>query len=209
MNTDEKEVWKDITIYGGIFINKYQVSNLGRVRSLERNYYTHNKKGTELKVVIKERILRWGIDKMGYAHVRLHARVNGKLVVKCCYVHRLVLQSFNVPNPHCYRCCHHIDEHKLNNKLSNLCYVSHKMNSNAGSCQKRKAEAKKRPIAQYTLDGTLVRTFDSIKQVNDELGYNSSQIIKVAKHKKGCHTSRGYKWEYISKKNEKKITNNF
>lgn len=49
-----------------------------------------------------------------------------------------------------------------------------------------------------------VRTFDSIKQVRDELGYNSSQIIKVAKHKKGFYTSHGYKWEYIPKKNEKK-----
>lgn len=203
MNTDEKEVWKDITIYGGIFINKYQVSNLGRVRSLERVQYTKNKKGTELKVVIKERILRWGIDKCGYAHVRLHARINGKLFVKCCYVHRLVLQAF-VPNPHCYRCCNHLDENRLNNNLSNLSWVSHQQNSVYGTCQQRKAEAKSKPIAQYTLDGTLVRTFNSIKQVTDELGYNSSQIIKVAKHKKGFYTSHGYKWEYIPKENEKK-----
>lgn len=199
MNTEKKEVWKDITMYGGIFINKYQVSNLGRVRSLERVQYTKNKKGNEVKVVIKEKILSWGIDKCGYAHVRLHARINGKLVVKCCYVHRLVLQSF-VPNQHYYRCCHHIDENKLNNNLSNLSWVSHKMNSNAGSCQKRKAEAKKRPIAQYNLDGKLVRTFDSVKQIAEELGYSTSHLLKCAKHKKGCHTSYGYKWEYLPKK---------
>lgn len=41
------EVWKDITFLNNIFKGKYQVSNLGRVRSLP---FTYIIKGKEKKI---------------------------------------------------------------------------------------------------------------------------------------------------------------
>lgn len=83
-----EEIWKDIYFEenGIIYDYKeiYQVSNLGRVKSLERLDSNRHK--------VKERILKAGNDK-GYRFVILYK--NGK---KRFYVHRLVAQVF-LPNP--------------------------------------------------------------------------------------------------------------
>lgn len=71
------EIWKDIKGYEGL----YQVSNLGRVKSL--NYLRTG----------KEQILKLNLEKWGYYTVKLS---NG--TPKWFKVHRLVAQSF-IPNP--------------------------------------------------------------------------------------------------------------
>ena len=89
MYGDDKKImenWKDIENYEGL----YQVSNLGRVRSLERDIYCQN------GVVrhIEEKILVPVLDKYGYPSVYLYK--NGK--VKFMLVHRLVATAF-IENP--------------------------------------------------------------------------------------------------------------
>ncbi len=72
-----KEIWKDIKGYEGA----YQVSNLGRIKSLSR-YNAQN-------AFIKEKILRQGVKK-GYLSVSLSKNRKAKQF----YVHRLAAQAF-------------------------------------------------------------------------------------------------------------------
>lgn len=109
------EVWKDVFEYEGY----YQVSSLGRVRSVER--IVPVKSGTRL---IHERILKSEICKStGYAYVNLHK--DGKL--KHCTVHRLVALAF-VDNPNNLPMVNHKDEDRLNNSADNLEWITNEDN---------------------------------------------------------------------------------
>lgn len=96
------EIWKDIEGYEG----SYQVSNLGRVKSLARQC------GTCCR---KEKILVISKTVDGYSRVRLQD--GGK--DKTARVHRLVAKAF-LPNPLNKDTVNHIDGNKLNNEVSNL-----------------------------------------------------------------------------------------
>ena len=95
-----EEIWKDIKEYEGL----YQVSNLGRIKSLPRN-------GT-VQVV---KILNPCKDTYGYLRIKLSK--NNK--AKKYQVHRLVAQAF-IPNPENKPQVNHLDGNKLNNYYKNL-----------------------------------------------------------------------------------------
>lgn len=101
------EVWKDIAGYEGV----YQVSNHGRVKSLDR-LVKHARFGL---VKRKGKILKPFIDTYGYLEVRLCKDGGGV----CCSVHRLVLSAF-VPNPENKETVNHINENKTDNRVENL-----------------------------------------------------------------------------------------
>ena len=52
-------------------------------------------------------------------------------------------------------------------------------------------------VVQLNLDGTLVKLWDSIKQIKREIGFNTFGIIKCCKKEKKYNTAYGYKWEYF------------
>lgn len=113
------EIWKDIVGYE----NLYQVSNLGRIKSVERKSKT---KGNSYRT-LKERILKPAIVHNGYERVCLFKDKKGK----CYRVNRLVAEAF-IKNPNNLTQVNHKDENKLNNRVDNLEWCSASYNINYG-----------------------------------------------------------------------------
>ena len=114
-----KEIWKDIPNYEGL----YQASNLGNIRSLDRirKQYNHNGIAT---VKYKGKILKQQIKRgTGYYVVRLYDN-NKKSKTKL--VHRLIAETF-IQNKNNFPVINHIDGNKKNNNITNLewCTQSH------------------------------------------------------------------------------------
>lgn len=119
------EAWKDIEGYEGL----YQVSNRGRVRSLDRVEYINNKVGGITRRVRKGKILKPCFDgKKNYVHVNLSVDNESHTV----NIHRLVALAF-LPNPCNYREINHKDEDKTNNNVDNLEWCDHSYNNTYGS----------------------------------------------------------------------------
>ncbi len=97
----EEEIWKDIPGYE----TYYQVSNLGRIKSLDRYYNGRNLKG---------KLLKLSPNKFGY--LRFTAKKDN--ITKTLHVHRIVLLAFNSIQEN--KQVNHIDGNKTNNKLENL-----------------------------------------------------------------------------------------
>lgn len=132
-----KEIWKDIEDYEGV----YQVSNIGRVRSLDRK----NSIGRR----VSGRILQSGDNGEGYRMVVLTK--NGKCKTK--KVHRLVAMAF-IPNPDNKPVVNHLDETQDNNNVDNLEWATVKENVNYGTGLKRMSEKNYKPIKVIYSDDT-------------------------------------------------------
>lgn len=106
----DKEIWKDIEGYEGL----YQVSNLGKVRSLVSHW------GNKLLV---PRIKKAALNSKGYERVGLS---KNKRMIQI-FVHRLVAIAF-IPNPENKPCVNHIDGNHRNNCADNLEWCMQKEN---------------------------------------------------------------------------------
>lgn len=110
-----REAWRDIPGFEGM----YQVSNHGRVRSLDRVYEQSSSHGTMMHKRYNGQIINPTDNGKGYKIVSL--KKNGAR--KNFYVHRLVAESF-LENPFRYTEINHIDFDKGNNSVSNLEWIS-------------------------------------------------------------------------------------
>lgn len=110
----EKEKWKDVDGYKGL----YQVSNLGRVKSLERlkNKGNHKEK-------VYEKILKIAYNHKGYPITYLYK--NGER--KTISVHRLVAIAF-LSNPNNLPQVNHINGIKTDNRPCNLEWCTNEYN---------------------------------------------------------------------------------
>lgn len=107
------EIWKDIKGYEGL----YQISNLGRLKSLPRKYK---------KRYINEEIIKKP-SKLPKGYLRIALAKNG--TIKYFFIHRLVAQAF-IPNPNNLPCVNHKDCNTSNNSVNNLEWCSYKHNNN-------------------------------------------------------------------------------
>lgn len=177
-----EEFWKNIKGYEGL----YQVSNLGRVRSLD--FECWNGVGFWLK---KGVILTPRKTKNGYCRVQLKG--------KDFYIHRLVAEHF-LDNPFKLNQVNHKDEDKNNNSVINLEWCSQKYNNSYGSrltrvsLKKRGKTINNKEIYQLNLNDEVLNEYQSATEASKNLGIDNSHICKVANGK--AKTAGGFKWKW-------------
>lgn len=182
------ENWKDIKGYEGF----YQVSDLGRVKSLERDVF--NQHGT-VNRHIEEKILVPVSSNRGYSFVNLHKNGKSKIIL----VHRLVAMAF-IENPENKPQVNHIDEVKTNNAVFNLEWCDCQYNINYGTRTERMLQNRRsfklenNPRAKAVFCEELNKKFDCAKRAEEELGISVSSICQACKGK--TKTAGGFHWKY-------------
>ena len=158
-----EEKWKTIE-----WNTDYQVSNLGRVKSLGNDRTR------------KEKILKSIKNRNGYLKVFLSKK--GKQ--KAYYVHRLVASAFVQNNSLFNTEINHLDENKENNCASNLEWSDRKYNCNYGNRNKKIAKAKS--LFVKCLETGVV--YPSAYEVQRQFGFNQASIQKCCVGKqKSCY----------------------
>ncbi len=144
-NYTQKEIWKDIKGHEG----HYQVSNLGRVKSLDR-IVVCLKRGS---YHVKEKVLSIVWDKFGYGRVGLSKDERTIQIV----VHRLVAIAF-IPNPKNYPIVmHKVESNPCNNNVDNLMWGTYKMNTHDMISKKRTNYANGEKSSMYGKREVLIR----------------------------------------------------
>lgn len=192
----EEEIWKDVEGYEGL----YQVSNLGRVKSLERYQKNHNKLQYR-----KEHIMPLLFDsKHQYQQVCLCK--NG-VAVKYL-IHRLVALAF-IPNLYGKKEVNHIDGNKQNNRADNLEWCTRSENikhahriglaDNSRLASKRniwKAISKTRKkVVQYDLQMNIINIFESSHDADRKLSLFRGCVGQICRGK--CKQKKEYILKYL------------
>ena len=186
----DKEIWKDIKGYEG----EYQVSNFGRVRSIDK--YVNCGLIHSNKALKKGKILKLS-ERNGYLGVGL---CNGKSQ-KSKLVHKLVAEAF-IENPNNYNCVNHKDENKQNNCVNNLEWCSILYNNTYGNRLKKISKSLinnpkiSKKVNQYDLNGRFIKQWESIMEVERQLDINNSNISSCCSNKKAYKSAGGYIWKY-------------
>lgn len=158
------EHWMPVKGFEGV----YMVSNMGRVKSVDRITISKNGK----RMPFKETILKPKVGRGGYMYLTLHWGA----IKKTAKIHRLVAEAF-IPNPLNKPQVNHIDEDKTNNMYSNLEWCTAKENCNHGthnirmSMNGRNAPSKSSPVLQFSLQGDLIKRWESLCEIERSLGF--------------------------------------
>lgn len=185
MSKADEERWRDIAGYEGM----YQISNLGRVKSLERQMKLNLNK--DKNMIKKEKILKPGKTGIKRNYLGVELLKNSKQKHK--YIHRLVAETF-IPNPNNYKEVNHKDENTLNNCASNLEWCDTKYNINYGQRTLKATKKLSKPIIQLDLENNLIKEWDSMRNASRNLNINISNISRCCKGE--FKTAGGYIWKY-------------
>lgn len=171
-----EEIWKDIKNYE----NYYQVSNTGKIRSLDRVI-----KDIRSERLYKGKVLKQSLCNWGYLTVSLKKSSKSKKF----FVHRLVAEAF-LPNPNMMEVVNHKDENKLNNCADNLEWSTLKDNMLYSK------KSNKRSILQYDKTGKFIKIWDSITEAAK---YSKVDVSLISQCLSGKNASAAnYVWRYYS-----------
>lgn len=164
------EVWKDVVGYEGI----YEVSNIGRVRTVEGKTTHSNLHGVRKW---KSRILKEKNPKGRDVRVSLWKDKKDTSFL----VHQLVAKAF-IENPMDYKSINHLDGDPRNNKVENLEWCDHFINNNH-AFDNDLMNCNKRVILRDRSTGDLFE-FRSLSKASEFLGKNTRYISGILKKEK-------------------------
>lgn len=175
------EIWREIPGFEGY----YQASSFGRIKSVDRTII--DSRG--VSYLKKGKVLKQGLRNDGYYQVAL----SKGSIVRTYPVHRIVYQSFYGEIPF-DKVVNHIDENPTNNRIENLNLLSQKDNLNWGSAKERLSKSKKKPVFQFSMNGELIKCFQSTISASSETGISQGNISSCCSGK--LKTAGGFKWVY-------------
>src|SRR5699024_473267 len=160
----------------------YKVSNLGRVRAIERVIRGRT---------YPDKILSQRMDRYGYLRTSLYK--NGK--PKTMTIHRIVAENF-IPNEGRKLTVNHKDGNKLNNKLNNLEWATWSENNQHAldtglRCNKNNAQSIR--VNQYSAEGKFIKSYPSMAEARRKTGIDHANIGRACRID---GTAGGYKWKY-------------
>lgn len=177
----KNEIWKPIKDYEGL----YEVSNLGRVRSVDHYVIQPNPHNGDLqKVMRRGRILKPSFSNAGYLQLSLSS---GSRQYQTFQIHRLVATHF-IENLDNLAEVNHKNEEKTDNRVENLEWCSRLYNVYYGN------NTKTRPVLQMDDNGNVIKKFTSARNAARILGLNPSSITGVCRGR--FNETGGYKWKY-------------
>ena len=187
------EIFAPIIGYHGV----YEISNLGRIKTLERECEYTNKNGKVVNYILPEKILIPGVHTNGYLKISLYKNAKEERF----FVHRLVAIHF-ILNPENKPEVNHKDGDRKNCKLSNLEWATRSENKihsftvlgrkNIGL--KGKDNVSSKAVLQYDLNGNLLNEFESSGEARRKLKLASNHISDCCTGK--LNNAYGFIWKY-------------
>jgi len=189
------EIWSFIEEFGC----DYEVSTLGRIRSLDRIVVT----STGVKINVSGKIISQQTNRGGYLQCKI--KVDGRQKTIC--THRLIAKAF-IPNPENKREVNHIDGDKTNNNVDNLewCTPSENIKHSYDigiRVQNFKGKFgsehnRSKAVVQYDMNMNRIAIFGSMREAFRET--NIRHIWESCNNL--CSHAGGYKWEYLNKEKD-------
>lgn len=187
-----EKIWKDIYGFEGL----YQVSDMGEIYSCAKtiqggNGGSRSHDGMILQADSSGEYLRVTLFKDKKRHKFL--------------VHRIVAKHFH-ENPENKKFVNHINGNKLDNRAVNVEWSTQSENekhayriglkvptmNRLGSTNDLNARSKK--VMQLALDGSLIKIWPSVNEVQRKLGFRQGNISSCARNE--MQTAYGFKWQY-------------
>lgn len=173
MNMD-CEIWRDVIGYEG----RYQISNLGRVKSVKKDLILSPKNNYD-----------------GYLRIQLWRKCKAIFVS----IHRLVAESF-IDNPENKPFVNHINGIKSDNRYENLEWVTQQENIihawKNGLSKPQFNNILSRAVDQLSMNGEFINRFPSTMEAERQTGIQRSTISAVCRGYGNHKSAGGYKWRY-------------
>ncbi len=159
-----EEIWKDIQGFEGM----YQISNKGRVKSLDRMTIKFDK----FSWTVKGRVM---VNRISGKDNNTYYRVDLSLndIPHHRKIHRLVAQAF-IPNPENKKCVNHLDGNKFNNNVENLEWATHSENN-----KHTYTLGFKHPRIKWVLDLQMGIYYESAKEAAKAKNLDRSYVCKM------------------------------
>lgn len=177
------EIWKDIHGFEGF----YQVSNLGRVRSVDR-WVNGNHISCDFQFM-KGKLRKLIKNRCGYWTVMLRKNNSHDSFL----VHRLVAEAF-IPNPDNLPYVNHKDENPANSIADNLEWCTADYNLKYSNVAERVNKFKIRRVIQFDKNMNEIKRWDSLKEAAKFINRAQQNISRCCRGR--CESCGGYKWRY-------------